>query len=102
MSDESSEPDGLLNFISDEMLGKAVKRGIAGGSSNLLALQDMGRAVVSRVFQRNAIFTAKVQERERLNIPKAEVEKLDVEKGELVQVILTPLNSDKSGGGSNE
>ena len=92
MSNENSESDALLDFIPDEMLGKAVKRGVAGGSNNLLALQDVGRTVVSRVFQRNAIFTAKVQERERLNIPKAEVEKLDLEKGDLVQVILTPLD----------
>jgi len=94
MSDESSASDSVLDFIPDEMLGQAVKRGLAGGASNLLALQDVGRTVVSRVFQRNAIFTAKVQERERLNIPQSEVEKLDLEKGELVQVILTPLNED--------
>lgn len=94
MSDEDSEPNGVLDFIPDEMLGRAVKRGVSGGSSNLLALQDMGRTVVSRVFRRNAIFTAKVQERERINVPKSEVEKLDLEKGDLVQVILTPLETE--------
>jgi hypothetical protein len=83
--------DGLLEIVPDEMLGRIIKKLTAGGLGNL---QNEGRAVVERLFTRNAIFAAKVQQNHRINIPKAEVEKLDIEEGELVQVALTPIDSD--------
>ncbi|ELZ88792.1 hypothetical protein C453_00975 [Haloferax elongans ATCC BAA-1513] len=71
------------------MLGQIVKK---FASSELGDLQNQGRIIAERLFTRNAIFAAKVQQNHRINIPKAEVEKLDLKEGELVQVVLTSID----------
>ena len=87
MSDDSG---GLIDVVPNEMLGQIVKKFAAG---DLGSLQNQGRVIAERLFTRNAIFAAKVQQNHRINIPKAEVEKLDIEEGELVQVVLTSIDS---------
>lgn len=86
---DNSDTGTLLDLMSDEDLGKIVKQVVSGGLGDI---QNQGRIVVERLFKRNAIFAAKVQQDNRINIPQAEVEKLDIEPGEVVQVALTPVN----------
>jgi len=85
---DNPDDDGLLNMVEDRVIGKIVKQVASDGIGDI---QDQGRIVVERLFQRNAIFAAKVQQNNRINIPQAEVEKLDIEPGEVVQVALTPI-----------
>ncbi len=87
MSKESDEK-GLLSKVPDKVMGEIIKQVASDGIGNI---QNQGRIVVERLFQRNAIFAAKVQQNNRINIPQAEVEKLDIEPGEVVQVALTPI-----------
>lgn len=90
MSDSNSEEQGtfsqIISNIPDETLGMLVRN-----LTELKDLQDTGRVFIQRFLQRNAIFTAKVQADNRITIPSAEVEKLDLEKGDLVQVVSTPI-----------
>lgn len=76
----------IINALPDEALGKLVRH-----ATDLDDLQNTGRVFVQRFLQRNAIFTAKVREDNRITIPSSEVEKLGLEKDDLVQVVLTPI-----------
>lgn len=60
-------------------------------------MQNRGQIILRRFFTRNSIFTAKVQQDKRINIPQAETEKLDLEKGDPVQVFLSPIQQEKGG-----
>lgn len=76
----------IIDSLPDEVLGKLVRY-----ATDLDDIQDTGRIFIQRFLQRNAIFTAKVREDNRITIPSAEVEKLGLEKDDLVQVVLTPI-----------
>jgi len=76
----------LIDSVSDETLGLLVRH-----ASDLTSMQNSGRVFVQRFLQRNAIFTGKVQANSRVTIPATEVEKLDLEQGDLVQIVLTPI-----------
>ncbi len=76
----------LIDSVSDETLGLLVRH-----ASDLTNMQNSGRVFVQRFLQRNAIFTGKVQANGRVTIPATEVEKLDLEQGDLVQIVLTPI-----------
>jgi len=91
MSD-TSDSSSLLDSIPDEVVGQIIKRAVSDGLGDL---QNQGRIVVERLFKRNAIFAAKVQQKNRINIPQAEVEKLDIEPGEIVQVALTSVEKEQ-------
>lgn len=92
MSDNSDNSTGsLFDAVPDETLGRIIKQAVSTGLGDL---QNQGRIVVERFFKRNAIFAAKVQQNNRINIPQAEVEKLDIEPGEVVQVVLTPVENE--------
>ena len=93
MSDKTDAGTGsLLDAVPDKTIGKIVKR---AASSGLGDIQNQGRIVVERLFKRNAIFAAKIQQNNRVNIPQAEVEKLDLEPGEIVQVALTSVEDEQ-------
>lgn len=91
----SDTPDSstLLDKVPDAVIGQVIKQAVSGGLGDL---QNQGRIVVERLFKRNAIFAAKVQQDNRINIPQAEVEKLDIEPGEVVQVALTSVEDEKA------
>jgi len=91
MSD-TSDSSSLLDSIPDEVVGQIIKRAVSDGLGDL---QNQGRIVIERLFKRNAIFAAKVQQKNRINIPQAEVEKLDIEPGEIVQVALTSVEKEQ-------
>lgn len=82
----------LTEGISDELAGKLAKKAMSS-DVNLLEIQDQLRRAVERFIDRNAIFTAKVQAENRVTIPSADVENLDIEQGDLVKVILLPHES---------
>lgn len=90
MSSDPSDDKGtlakLVDSVSDETLGLLVRH-----ASDLTQLQNSGRVFIQRFLQRNAIFTGKVQANNRVTIPATEVEKLDLEQGDLVQIVLTPI-----------
>lgn len=92
MSDNSDTGTGsLFDAVPDETLGRIIKQAVSTGVGDL---QNQGRIIVERLFKRNAIFAAKVQQNNRINIPQAEVEKLNIEPGEIVQVALTPVEDE--------
>lgn len=78
----------LVNDIGDEAVGKVVRFLI---NTDFGVHQTEARSILVRLFRRNAIFTARVGSKNRLTIPESEVEKLDLEQGDMVQVGLTPL-----------
>jgi len=90
----SDAPDNgsLLESVPDDVVGQIIKQAVSDGLGDL---QNQGRIVVERLFKRNAIFAAKVQQKNRINIPQAEVEKLDIEPGEVVQVALTSVEKEQ-------
>ena len=90
----SDTPDNgsLLESVPDDVVGQIIKQAVSDGLGDL---QNQGRIVVERLFKRNAIFAAKVQQKNRINIPQAEVEKLDIEPGEVVQVALTSVEKEQ-------
>jgi len=85
-SDDKGTLATLIDSVSDETLGLLVRH-----ASDLTSMQNSGRVFVQRFLQRNAIFTGKVQANSRVTIPATEVEKLDLEQGDLVQIVLTPI-----------
>ena len=85
-SDDKGTLATLIDSVSDETLGLLVRH-----ASDLTSIQNSGRVFVQRFLQRNAIFTGKVQANSRVTIPATEVEKLDLEQGDLVQIVLTPI-----------
>ena len=91
MSD-TSDNGSLLESVPDDVVGQIIKQAVSDGLGDL---QNQGRIVVERLFKRNAIFAAKVQQKNRINIPQAEVEKLDIEPGEVVQVALTSVEKEQ-------
>lgn len=88
-TDETTAYD-LIDEIPDEVAGQILKKGLSTG---LVDVQNNLRQLGERFIQRNAIFTAKVQSKNRITIPGPEAEKLDLEKGDLVQVGITPVES---------
>jgi hypothetical protein len=90
-NNSDTETESLLDAVPDETVGQIIKQAVSTGLGDL---QNQGRIVVERLFKRNAIFAAKVQQNNRINIPQAEVEKLDIEPGEIVQVALTSVEDE--------
>jgi len=90
---EGDSSDGFIDTIPNEMLGHTIKSLFSGDMTDM---QNRGRIVLRRFFTRNSIFTAKVQQDERINIPQAEAKKLNLQKGDTVQVFLSPIQQ-KSG-----
>lgn len=80
---------GAVDSLEDEALGSIVRALV---TSDLPEFQDAARLLTVRLFQRNAIFAARVGSSNRITIPDAEVEKLDLPQGALVQVWMTPLD----------
>ena len=76
----------LIDSVSDETLGLLVRH-----ASDLTSMQNSGRVFVQRFLQRNAIFTGTVQANSRVTIPATEVEKLELEQGDLVHIGVTPI-----------
>ncbi|MDS0243651.1 AbrB/MazE/SpoVT family DNA-binding domain-containing protein [Haloferax sp. S2CR25-2] len=79
----------LLNQLPDDLLGRLAKRAVA---TSMTDVQDELRDLGKNFLQRNALFTAKVQTKRRVTIPKAEIEKLGIEEGDLIQVAVTPVD----------
>ncbi len=50
---------------------------------------------VDEVMNQNAIFKAKVGESGRITIPTAEREVLDIESGDIVRVVVKPIENDE-------
>lgn len=78
----------IVAQIPDDILGQLAKRAVA---TSMTDVQDEVRDLGKNFLQRNGLFTAKVQTKRRVTIPKAEIEKLGIEEGDLVQVAITPV-----------
>lgn len=79
-----------------KIMSKVVERVSEGATrGRATAIQDDLRRVGERFFNRNAIYKTKVQKSGRVAIPEAEMETLDLQGGEVVQVILFPLRENE-------
>lgn len=88
---EDETSNGFIDSIPDEMVGHMIKSVL---SEDMTDMQNRGRIILRRFFTRNSIFTAKVQQDKRINIPQAEADKLDLRKGDTVQVFLSPIQQE--------
>lgn len=91
MTDETEQTsEGWIDKVPNDLIGALVKRAM---SDSVVDIQDQLRQVGEQFIQRNDLFTAKVQSKRRVTIPEASAEKLGIEEGDLVQFVITPVES---------
>jgi hypothetical protein len=68
--------------------------GVRGGEQGIApAIQDNLRTVGQRFAERNAVYKTKLQKGGRIVVPDAEIETLELEDGDTLQVVLTPVGN---------
>jgi hypothetical protein len=72
-NDTDTGAESLLDAVPNETIGRIIKRAVSTGLGDI---QNQGRIIAERLFKRNAIFAAKVQQNNRVNILQAEVKNL--------------------------
>ncbi|MFQ5920797.1 MAG: AbrB/MazE/SpoVT family DNA-binding domain-containing protein [Nitrososphaerales archaeon] len=99
------------NTENAEYFMKAMKKGSEGQAELLRRMASMQfdamqgfMGVLQSITHYNAVFKATVQSNGRITIPEAEREALGIEDGDLVQVVIVPMEKGKKerGGSKDE
>lgn len=62
----------------------------------LVGFQNVARDLLVTFFKRNVVFKARVQSGRRISIPEEEMIVAGIKEGDIVQVIIVPLSSERS------
>lgn len=75
----------LGEFMEKSLLNQSISQFIRDARNELWE-------TVTDIVRRNSVFKVRIGKQNRITIPDAEVEALGVKEGDLVQVIIIPLN----------